>query len=117
VTVTRDDTGDARRFLYRLARYKTDLRMDFEVGETVFLGICRSLSGSGLMGEFLDLLTVGTAGVVTLYQQDLNCAVQATVDTAERYEVRLAFHFDSDGERQVLESFLRKIQSESRPLE
>ncbi len=106
------DAGDARRYLYRLPRFNIDLRLDFEASETVFLGVSRNLSGSGLLAEFDEPLPVGMSGLLTMYRHQASCAVYSVIDGTDGLAVRISFQFRDERERKALEMFLRYVQDE-----
>ena len=80
-----------RRFLYRQPRLKTNLSMDFIRGDNVVLGVCRSLSESGVGGTLSHPVPVGSQGTLTLYFQEQSVKVQAVIETSEVEETRIRF--------------------------
>jgi hypothetical protein len=115
MAVLPEGSGEARPFLYRFPRYKTALRMDMVLDDAVFLGICRSLSGSGLRGEFTENIPVGGVGRVTLYHEDKFYEVAASVDASSAAQATVSFRFEAESERIALRNFLSLLRPEPEP--
>ncbi len=98
-----------RRFLYRQPRFKTNLTMDFILDDAVLLGVCRSISESGVGGELSHPVQVGAAGLLTLYHGDQSVQVQAVVEALEDDGTRMSFRFASPQERDLLRKFIHAL--------
>ncbi len=101
--------GLIRNFFYRLPRFKTECAMDFILGDNVILGVCLSLSESGLRGTLSHPVPAGSEGLLTLYQGDQNCPVQARISSLRDGEVLVVFEFHSEQERVALRDFLNLL--------
>jgi hypothetical protein len=102
-----------RRFLYRLPRFKTELRMDFIVGDSVTIGTCVNLSESGLRGTFSEAVGVNTQGMLTLYFEETGTQVHGRVEALKGDEVRVRFRFASVQERDGIRSLLKRLPASS----
>ncbi len=80
-----------RSFLYRSPRLKTNLSMDFALGEKVVLGTCRSLSESGVAGTLCSPVAKGAEGVLTLYFREEILKLCAVLEDAPINKARLRF--------------------------
>jgi hypothetical protein len=98
-----------RSFLYRHPRFSTNVRMDMIVRDNVILGVCQSLSESGLRGTFSHAVPVGAEGFVTLYHEQERFQVKAVVDAIYEDEARVSFRFESNEERESLRRFMRLL--------
>ncbi len=83
--------------------------MDFIVGDSVILGVCVSLSESGLRGTFSNPVPSGTNGLLTVYHRDHSVQVHAQVQSMKADEARVGFHFNSDQEREDIQNFLKRL--------
>lgn len=102
-----------RRFLYRQPRLKTNLSMDFIMGDTVILGICRSLSESGVGGTLSNPVPVGTEGVLTLYfhqyegAEEQSIRVPAVIEAPFAEEARIRFVTEDPKEREAVKQLMQ----------
>jgi hypothetical protein len=98
-----------RSFLYRHPRFSTNVRMDFIVRENVLLGVCHSLSESGLRGTFSHPVPARAEGFLTLYHEQERFQVKAAVDSIYEDEARVSFRFETNEERESLRKFMRLL--------
>jgi len=98
-----------RRFLYRQPRVKTNLSMDFILGDTVILGFCRSISESGVFGTLSNPIPVGTVGILTLYFQEQSVKVQAVIETPLAEEARIRFVGTDPRQQEAVRRFIKLL--------
>ena len=98
-----------RRFLYRSPRYIADCRMDFLYADTVALGLCSSLSESGLRGTFSQVVPRGSEGLLTIYQGDQKFEVKAFVESTREHESRVRFEYESDQQRSAMSNLIKSL--------
>ncbi len=98
-----------RRFLYRQPRIKTSLSMDFILGDTVILGICRSISESGVGGTLSNPVPVGTEGVLTIYFQEQSVKVDAVIESPQAEEARIRFIAADPKQREAVRRFMKLL--------
>ncbi len=86
--------------------------MDLIFDRTVVLGVCLSLSESGLRGTFADPVPVGTTGLLTLYPRnagDRNYQTHACIYSLRNEEARVRFCFQSEQERLAIRDILKLL--------
>lgn len=99
-----------RHFSYRHPRFATGIRMDIVVDGSVVLGLCESISESGLRGVVGDDLPCGAEGIVSLYDKDYKCSLRAVISFREKEQVGLKFLFRSKQEQALIRSFLLNMR-------
>lgn len=109
MAVFSNSNAKMRSFLYRHPRFATNVRMDFIVGENVLLGVCHSLSESGLRGTFSHPVPPGAEGFLTLYHEQERFQIKAAVDSIYEDEARVSFRFETNEERDALRRFMRAL--------
>jgi len=102
-------TSRMRRFLYRRPRYATDVRMDFIIEDTVTLGVCESISESGLRGTLSHPVPGGVTGLLNLYFGERNYQVNAQIQSLHGRQARIRFCFSSNQERAELFEFMKLV--------
>lgn len=100
-----------REFRYRFPRFRTDCPMDFIVGDLITLGVCQSISQSGLQGTVSSEVAAGSEGLITLYRGDKRFQVASKVDSVRDDVIRARFHTSSDAERRALREFIKLLGS------
>ena len=110
LAVFSEDSLPMRRFLYREPRIQTNLSMDFIVGDTVLLGLCLSISESGVGGTLSHSVAPGSEGVLTLYFQDQSVKVPAAIENPEAEEARIRFLAMEPAEREALRRFIKLLE-------
>lgn len=83
--------------------------MDLVLGNAVILGVCKSLSESGLRGTFSHPVATGGEGLISLYHEEHSFQVKARIDSLRSEEVRVRFCFASDQERENLRTFMKLL--------
>ncbi len=104
-----------RRFLYRQPRLKTNLSMDFIREDNVVLGICRSISESGVGGTLSHPVPVGSEGALTLYFQEQSVKVQAVIETSEPEETRIRFLALDPKDCEAVRHFIKLLSQSPQP--
>ncbi len=84
--------------------------MDFIFGDAVILGVCTSISESGLRGKLSANATPGTEGQLTLYRDSKSVQVSALIDSYPGQEVCIRFQPASDAELLALREFLKLLR-------
>ena len=107
-------TALMRRFLYRLPRFRTEVPLDFIVGDTVFLGVCVNISESGLRANFSLPVVPGSEGLITLYWNDVGYQSHALVESVKQDEARIRFLFQSNEEHRTIHQLLQHLSPPSR---
>ena len=98
-----------RRFLYRQPRLKTNLSMDFIIGDNVTIGVCRSISESGVGGTLSNPLATGSEGVLTLYHQEESIKIAAIVDAPIAEEAHIRFISEDPKERDAIRRLMQLL--------
>ncbi len=106
-------TALMRRFLYRFPRLRTDLPLDFILGDAVILGACIDISESGLRATFSLPVVPGSEGLVTLYRNDTAYQAHAVVESIKDDEARLRFLFLNEDERKIVRRLLQLLSQSS----
>jgi hypothetical protein len=92
------DQSTIRKFEYRPCRITTSFGIDFVVDESVFRGICRDVSDSGIRATFDSSLTVGSTGRLTLHHPVGALELEARIACIENHYVGLVFLFKTPWE-------------------
>ena len=106
-------TALMRRFLYRFPRFRTNLPLDFILGDSVILGACIDISESGLRATFSLPVVPHSQGLITLYRNDIGYQAHAVVESVKDDEARLRFLFPSEDERKIVRQLLQLLSHSS----
>ncbi len=98
-----------RSFLYRSPRVKTNLSMEFAVGEKVVLGTCRSLSESGVAGTLSSPVPEHAEGLLTIYFREETLKLDAVVESAPINKARLRFALNDTLDLQKARRFVQLV--------